>query len=46
MPCDVQSCNDSFVPRNERFHISINSSYSSFVVGLLRRTDWALEGRR
>ena len=27
MPCEIQSCNDSFVPRNVRFHISINSLY-------------------
>ncbi len=29
------------MPQSEDFYISINSSYSSFVVGLLRRTDWA-----
>ena len=33
-----------FVPQGEDFYISINSLYSSFVVGLLRRTDWAFEG--
>jgi hypothetical protein len=30
-----------FVPHSEVFYISINGSYSSFIVGLLWRTDWA-----
>ena len=37
----VRSRDRSFVLRGCDFYISSNHPYSSFVVGLLRRTDWA-----